>query len=748
MSPTVANAAHRQPRRKGSPRPGQVILAAAVLVSGLVTTGAASAAPATTAACPTTVAGGATVPFTEYEAECAATNGAAIGPDLTQGSLPAEASGRQAVQLSAQGQYVEFSPSKAANSINVRYSVPDGRSGTLAIYVNGGKLDRALPVTSKYSYLDTPWIQGSKTHKLYDESRLLLGRTVNPGDKVRLQVDAGNTATPYTIDLAGFEQVGPAGTAPAGALPVTAHGATPDDGSDDSAAFRAAIAAAKAQAKEVWVPPGTFEIGSALQVDQVTIRGAGQWYSVLHGNNVFNNNSATGNIGLHDFAVFGEVTERNDGSPDNAFHGVLGAGSVVSGLWIQHTKCGLWLMNGATSGLTIENNRIIDTTADGINFDGNVKNSAIRNNFLRNNGDDAIALWSNGVSDSGDTIANNTVVQPNLANGIALYGGSDNTVTGNLVRDTNPLGGGITVANRFNSTPLSGTITVSDNITLRAGALDPNWQFGVGALWFDARDQAISGATIRVTNLRTIENPYEALQFLDGNGQGKPIQGVTIDGVSVERTGTFVAQAQTQGTVSISNLTATGVGVVGTYNCPYPANTPKMTFTGSGNTGWTGTWTDCSTWPPPNSGPPVPPGPGSNVAKGKPITASGSQGGFPPGNANDGDTGTYWESTNNALPQTLTVDLGEATGIDKVTLKLPPSPAWGARTQTLSVQGSGNGTDYGTIVASRGHTFDPATGNTATITFPATTQRFVRLAITANTGWPAGQVAELEVTRT
>ncbi|HWO65558.1 MAG TPA: mycodextranase, partial [Umezawaea sp.] len=59
---------------------------------------------------------GATVPFTEYEAEAAATNGNRVGPDHTQGSLASEASGRQAITLSGQGKYVEFTLTKPANS--------------------------------------------------------------------------------------------------------------------------------------------------------------------------------------------------------------------------------------------------------------------------------------------------------------------------------------------------------------------------------------------------------------------------------------------------------------------------------------------------------------------------------------------------------------------------------------------------------------------------------------------------------
>ncbi|SMC57807.1 discoidin domain-containing protein [Kibdelosporangium aridum] len=717
-------------------------LAAAALTASGLTLAVSPANAAVIAACPTTISGGASVPFRTVEAECSATNGTLVGPDHTQGTVASEASGRQGIRI-GQGQYVEFVLPAAANSINVRYNLPNGSNGRLSVYVNGTKLSAGLPVTTRYTYVDTGWITGSKTHHFFDDSRLLFGQNAAAGARVRVQADGGDVGQ-ATIDLADFEQVSGPGTQPANSLSVTEYGATPNDTSDDAQAFRNAIAAARSQNREVWIPPGRFDIRSALQIDQTTVRGAGQWHTALYGNNIFNNGSAQGNIRLYNFAVFGDVTERVDNNPDNAFHGAIGTGSVVSGLWIQNTKCGLWIMNGPSNNVTVENNRIMSTQADGLNFDSVATNSTVRNNYFRSNGDDGIAFWSNGGADSGNTIANNTVIQPNLANGIALYGGSNNTVTGNLVQDTNALGGGIHVGNRFNSSPLSGTTTLSNNATLRAGALDPNWQFGVGALWIDARDSAIN-AQIRITGLRAVQSPYAAIHFIDGNGQGKAIQGVTIDGATIQGVGTFVVQSQTQGTVGISNLTASGVGVTGTYNCPYPTNIPRMTFTGSGNSGWTGTWPNCATWPPPNSGPPQPPGPGSNVALGKSITASGSQGGFPAGNANDGNANSYWESTNNAFPQTLTVDLGAATAVNRVTLKLPPSSAWGTRTQTLTIQGSSDGGSYGTIVASRGYTFDPASGNTASVSFGTTTQRFVRLHITANTGWPAGQVSEFEV---
>lgn len=78
-------------------------------------------------------------------------------------------------------------------------------------------------------------------------------------------------------------------------------------------------------------------------------------------------------------------------------------------------------------------------------------------------------------------------------------------------------------------------------------------------------------------------------------------------------------------------------------------------------------------------------------------------------------------------------------------MDLPPSTSWATRTQTILIQGSTDGTNYTTLVASQGYTFDPSTGNTVTVTFNASTVRYVKLTFTANTGWPAGQLSELQV---
>ncbi len=136
-------------------------------------------------------------------------------------------------------------------------------------------------------------------------------------------------------------------------------------------------------------------------------------------------------------------------------------------------------------------------------------------------------------------------------------------------------------------------------------------------------------------------------------------------------------------------------------------------------------------------------GTATNLALGKTMTSSGFSQVYGPGNANDGNTGTYWESTNNAFPQWLQVDLGSARSVKRIVLTLPPT--WGARNETIAVSGSLDASAFTTIAAATSYAFDPGTTNTVTISFPATTTRYLRLTFTANTGWPAGQVSEFQV---
>ena len=789
---------------------------------------------------------GASVPFTEYEAEAASTNGSIIGPSFAQGGLATEASGREAVQLSAQGQYVQFTLTSASNAFDLHYAVPQGSSGTLSVYVNGTKLSKQLSLTSAYSYISTSGVTGSQTHKLYDDVRMMFGQTYQAGTTVKFQVDSGNSATPYTIDVADFYNVAAAATQPANTVSVTSEGADPTGAADSTNAFNTAISAANSAGEAVWIPSGTYAVSGHLNITNGTIEGAGDWYSQIKANELIDNTSAvSGAVNLSGFAILGSTVGRHDDSTANAIDGSLGNGWTVNGLWIQDTNVGFWLQYG-NSNCTVENSVIESTDADGVNFNGNASNCTVKNNFLRNTGDDSLAIWSYPTADSGITFSNNTIVQPTLANGIADYGGSNNTISNNVVADTEPLGSGIDISNEAflqPFTPLSGTITVSGNYLIRAGAYNPNWAHPMGAVQFDAYNSDFSNVTVNYSGGAILDSPYEAFEIVGGDGTGHLVNGLNISNVNVQNTGTTVFQAETGGAASVSGVTASGIGVAGAYNYSYPGNVSgAYTFNlGSGNSGWsttpvltaypnpvqagsltasttslsfgdvnsgststqsvtinnpgssaasvssisaTGPFTEtntcgssiaaggsCSvtvTFAPTTGGPltgtlsvatSAPGGPltvalsgtgvtsTTNLAQNQPITASSTASGFPASNANDGNTSSYWESTDGAAyPQTLTVDLGTTQSIGSITLDLPPSSAWSTRTETLSVLGSTNGSSYSTIVGSAGYTFNPSTGNTATISLPSgTSTRYVQLSFTANTGWSAAQVSEFQI---
>ena len=360
----------------------------------------------------------------------------------------------------------------ATNSIDFRYSIPDTSGGSvytapLSMYVNGTK-QPDFTLTNAYSwyYGSYPFTNspGSNPHHFYDEAHRLFSTTYPAGTTFKLQVDSGDTASSYTVDFADFEQVGAALSQPSGSVSVTSKGADSSGAADSTAAFNAAISAA-GSGGTVWIPPGTYNIPGHISVNNVTVAGAGMWYSTVTGTAPgFYGNSAPSpstNVHLQNFAIFGNVQERDDSAQVNGIGGAL-SNSTVSNVWIDHMKVGAW-MDGPMDKLSFSGMRIRDTTADGINFHGGVTNSTVTNSDIRNTGDDGIATWADSGlgADANDTISNNTVQDQILANGIAIYGGHDNTVSGNLVQDTGlAQGGGIHVGQRFTSTPV-GTTTIT-----------------------------------------------------------------------------------------------------------------------------------------------------------------------------------------------------------------------------------------------------------------------------------------------
>jgi hypothetical protein len=515
---------------------------------------------------PPAAAVGATLPYREHEAENAVTTGIRIGPSRTYLSQAAEASGRRAVSLNTTGQYVEFTLDQAANSVVVRFCIPDSSNGagdtkTLSLYVNGVHgTNLTLSSTHSwvygtYPYSNTP-SQGS-AHHFYDEASALIGE-LPAGTTVRLQKDSTDTASYYLVDLVDFEEVPAASGMPAGFLSITSYGATPNDGTDDTVAFKNAVAATRTQGKGLWISPGRFNITNRINLTAVTIRGAGPWHSILQGLkcNLYGNG---GIIKLSDFKLDGLTTTRTSGvqgSGSTGIEGVFGAGSVISNLWVEHTVPGMWI-DGPTSGLLITGCRIRDTFADGINLAFGVANTRVQQCTIRNTGDDCLAMWSytqyGTGPDRNNVFQNNTIQAPLLANGIGIYGGTNNSVVNNWIRDTVVNGAGVQIANRFTVYPLGGKTVIQGNRLDRTGSYSTDFGTAVGALWLFASDSDIAGQ-INVTNNIISDSTYQGV-LLSGSTTSRSITGTLFDTLNVSTAGTYGMQINTRGSGYFESVT-------------------------------------------------------------------------------------------------------------------------------------------------------------------------------------------------
>ncbi|WP_329084051.1 glycosyl hydrolase family 28-related protein [Streptosporangium sp. NBC_01469] len=646
-----------RPSRRASVAVAAVVAASVGLgvvpgAPALAGTGGAPAPVVTRAALdPSLVAGrGATVAFAEQEAENATTNGTAVGPDRAAYTLAGEASGRKAVRLTP-GQHVEFTLPKTANAITVRYSIPDAPNGggitaPLNVTVNGGGR-KVMTLTSQYAWLynqypftndpnadllhpdwwitecacvpnaTTPAPTITKpfrpTH-FYDEQRLLLGKTYRAGDKVRLTVPAGSNAAWTVIDLLDSELVG-APHVRVVAANVLAFGADPLGRRDSADAIDRAIAFAKRSRLKVYIPPGVYQVNRHIIVDNVTIEGAGNWHTIIKGKEValpapapdgsvhtgvgfYGKDASAGgsrNVHLSGFAIEGDVRERIDTDQVNGIGGAL-SDSTVDGLYIHRTKVGMWF-DGPMRNLKVTNNIIVDQIADALNFHGGVTNSVVSNNFTRNTGDDGLALWSEKIANAGNTFDHNTVQTPTLANGIAVYGGTDNTISNNLVADPIREGSGIHVGSRFGAEAFAGKLSIKDNTTVRAGTYELNWNIGLGAIWLYALDKNIE-ADIQVVGNHFLDNTYNAIMLVSDWGVKDlySITNVHFKDIRVDGTGTSVVSARVKGSASFENVDARNVGAVGVNNCGsfnFPPTGSEFSLTdlgGNDGGGTTGAW--------------------------------------------------------------------------------------------------------------------------------------------------------------
>ena len=497
---------------------------------------------------------GAKMPYTTHEAENASVeNGATIQQSTDMESTAVEATNQTYVELPKKDAAVTFNVTEPANALNIRYTIPDGASGQLDVQVNGssvGNLDLSSHSAWQYLKGDHEYdqaIDGSSARFRFDETRLLLKDIqLKSGDKISL-VKKKDDNVPYGIDFIELEQA-PAPVAQGeNSISIVDKGASANDDGDDTAALLAAVEEAKASGKSVYIPEGRFNFDKQVNIeaDNLKISGAGVWHTQLHftsdkrygGGIVFGHNS--NGIELSNLYMDSNLTSRyNEDAQYKAISGTLGKDSKIHDIWVQHFEVGMWIGDydqtgnmKYTDGLVVENARIRNNLADGINFAQGTKNSTVKNSNIRGNGDDGLAIWSsisdgtNAAAEENNKFLNNTIESGWRAAGIGIFGGKGHEISGNLIKDVFA-GAGIRVNTVFaghNFDLNDSGIKIHDNTILRSGTTNDLYKLHRGAIDFQQVRGTIKNVDVYNNKLlNTLADPVITKNFEMGdNGNGE-----------------------------------------------------------------------------------------------------------------------------------------------------------------------------------------------------------------------------------
>ncbi|WP_183136277.1 YSIRK-type signal peptide-containing protein [Streptococcus salivarius] len=517
---------------------------------------------------------GAKMPYTTHEAENASVeNGATIQQSTDMESTAVEATNQTYVELPKKDAAVTFNVTEPANALNVRYTIPDGASGQLDVQVNGssvGNLDLSSHSAWQYLKGDHEYdqaIDGSSARFRFDETRLLLKDIqLKSGDKISL-VKKKDDNVPYGIDFIELEQA-PAPVAQGeNSISIVDKGASANDDSDDTAALLAAVEEAKASGKSVYIPEGRFNFDKQVNIeaDNLKISGAGVWHTQLHftsdkrygGGIVFGHNS--NGIELSNLYMDSNLTSRyNEDAQYKAISGTLGKDSKIHDIWIQHFEVGMWIGDydqtgnmKYTDGLVVENARIRNNLADGINFAQGTKNSTVKNSNIRGNGDDGLAIWSsisdgtNAAAEENNKFLNNTIESGWRAAGIGIFGGKGHEISGNLIKDIFA-GAGIRVNTVFaghNFDLNDSGIKIHDNTILRSGTTNDLYNLHRGAIDFQQVRGIIKNVDVYDNKLlNTLADPVITKNFEMGdNGNGE----IRLSNNTIDNKATIVGAVST-----------------------------------------------------------------------------------------------------------------------------------------------------------------------------------------------------------
>lgn len=229
---------------------------------------------------------------------------------------------------------------------------------------------------------------------------------------------------------------------------ITKYGAVSGDNIDDSAAFKAAIAAAAKKSKKVLIPAGTFDLDKTVTItksigDSLVIEGAAGWNSIVHHR-----------AGMVAFAV-------GDGNPDDASSRVSFRNfKLIADQENPNTTTGIFYYRshwGAISNMRFENYTNSSSHSNSAIRYSSTWNHSVKDSVFVSN-DAAVTAETTQIATDPNQVnalnVENCLIEGVKWSGIKLNGVANVNIINNTIEGDNVLGNGV-------------NIDVGDNVNVR-----------------------------------------------------------------------------------------------------------------------------------------------------------------------------------------------------------------------------------------------------------------------------------------
>ncbi len=421
----------------------------------------------------------------------------------------------------------------------------------------------------------------------YDEQRLLLGKTYQAGDKVRLTAPGaaaprGRSSTCSTPSSSARRTSASSRRTCCCSAPTRPAGATRPTRSTRRSRSR------KQHDLKVYIPPGTYQVNRHIIVDDVTIEGAGNWYTIIKGKEVALADAVARRLGAHRRRLLRQgrrgrrqqqrapVRLRDRGRRARAHRHRPGERHRRRDERLDDRRP----LHPAHQGRPVvrradderrgheQHHRRPDRRRAELPHRrhelGRVEQ--LRPQHRRRRPGDV-------GGDRPRTPATRSTTTPCRRRRSPTASRSTAAPTTRCRTTSSPTRSARAAASTSGrgSAPSRspGTLWITDNTTVRAGTYELNWNIGLGAIWFYALDRSID-ADIQVTGDHFLDNTYNAIMLVVGlAGEGPVLDHRTC----TSRTSGSTARAPrwsapaSAGSASFENVDARNVGAVGINNC-------------------------------------------------------------------------------------------------------------------------------------------------------------------------------------